>query len=150
MICPLHFALFLLGAAVLSAAAPAQLAYEPTEVALTGTIRRQTFPGPPNYEDIAKGDAPETYWILSLLEPVDVIATNAATRDFPANTTERGVREMQLVFEISTAKNYRDFPDAVGIPVAVTGTLFHAHTAHHRTAILLTVRDLKKDTKQRP
>ncbi len=32
------------------------LSYEPTEVRLTGTISRKTFPGPPNYQSIRKGD----------------------------------------------------------------------------------------------
>jgi hypothetical protein len=42
-------------------AQPGELHYGP-EVQLTGTINQEKFPGPPNYESIAKGDAPEDYW----------------------------------------------------------------------------------------
>jgi hypothetical protein len=46
------------------------LAYEPAVVQLIGTISKKTFPGPPNYESIKKGDKPETYWVLDLPDTV--------------------------------------------------------------------------------
>lgn len=134
----------LLPCAVLSGAPLVRLPYEPAEVALTGTIRRQTFPGPPNYEAIATGDAPEAYWILTLEQPVDVIGTKGGTKGDLVNETEHAVREVQLVLGVLGKKSYRDYPDCVGVPVTVTGTLSHAMTAHHKTAVLIAVRDVKQ------
>src|SRR5262245_47206327 len=51
----------------LSSMARAQscLAYGP-QVSLSGTLRSQVFPGPPNYESIKQGDSKETAIILTL------------------------------------------------------------------------------------
>src|SRR2546430_10067950 len=35
-----------------------------------GTLNYRIFPGPPNYEDVRKGDTPEPTYILKLEEPV--------------------------------------------------------------------------------
>lgn len=42
------------------------LEYGPT-VSLTGTLRSQVFPGPPNYKSIKRGDRKETAIILALI-----------------------------------------------------------------------------------
>lgn len=49
-----------------------RLSYEPAIVTLSGTLVRKTFPGPPNYESVKKGDRPETSWFLDLQESVCV------------------------------------------------------------------------------
>ena len=48
------------------------LSYEPSVVTLSGTLVRKTFPGPPNYDSVKKGDKPETVWFLDLREDVCV------------------------------------------------------------------------------
>ncbi|HEV7715064.1 MAG TPA: hypothetical protein VGO53_05695, partial [Steroidobacteraceae bacterium] len=53
-------------------------AVENDEILVTGALSRETFAGPPNYESVDKGDKAETYWILTLREPV-VLCTLAAT-----------------------------------------------------------------------
>lgn len=50
------------------------LAYGPSLVTLKGVLTRRTFPGPPNYESIRKGDRPETYWLIELAQPICVNA----------------------------------------------------------------------------
>src|SRR5258708_32838459 len=35
-----------------------------------GTLNYRIFPGPPNYEDVRKGDTPEPTYILKLEEPI--------------------------------------------------------------------------------
>lgn len=114
------------------------LSYEPAEVELTGTISKRTFPGPPNYQSIRRGDRAETIWILRLNKPVCVTGN---TDDI--NTPERRVTDLQLVLD---EKQYAQLRPLVGrrIRVVVAGTLFHSHTAHHRTSVLLTVKSLKK------
>lgn len=114
--------------------------YEPQEVTLQGVIRRQVFPGRPNYEDIAKGDEPEPYWILELSTPVDVVGE----KDADLNITETGVCSIQLVFGVPGTKSYADYPNFIGKYVTVTGQLFHSFSGHHKTAVLISVRDIKK------
>src|SRR4051812_46815684 len=97
------FALFLL-IAVAAYGAPT-FHYEPEQVTLSGVIRRQVFPGRPNYEDVSKGDEPEVYWILELSTPMDVIRNTDADID----AMERGVRATQLVFGVLSSKSYADY-----------------------------------------
>jgi hypothetical protein len=130
-------ALFLL---VSSASAVAQncLAYDPARVNLTGTILRKSFPGPPNYESVRRGDKPEPIWILHLDAP-DCVTGNTDE----INEPEQRVTDMQLVLDGDEYTRFRKF---IGgrIRVAVTGKLFHAHTAHHRTSVLLEVESIRK------
>lgn len=124
-------------------AAPAQglaqagrqcLSYEPATVSLHGRLLRRTFPGPPNYESVKRGDKPETYWLLHLDAPICV----AASAD---NDAESGVTDLQLIL---TTKEYARFRKFVrrAIRVEVRGTLFHAVTGHHHTPVLLEVTDI--------
>jgi hypothetical protein len=115
------------------------LTYEPVTVELTGTILRKTFPGAPNYESIAKGDAPEVEWLLMLSSPVCVNADAADPDIYPAR---RNVREIQLAFP--DAKTYERQKNLVGKSVTAKGTLFGSHTGHHHTAVVLTVTALIK------
>jgi hypothetical protein len=114
------------------------LTYESQTAVLTGTIKRHTFAGPPNYESIAKGDAPEVTWVLHLAKPICM----TADKDSEA---ERNVSDLQLVFE-EGQKQYERYRPLVGRKVNVTGTLFHALTGHHHTRVLLTVREINKQS----
>ena len=38
-------------------------------IQLSGRLDHRVFPGPPNYEDVQKGDAPESAYILELASP---------------------------------------------------------------------------------
>ena len=117
----------------------AQLKYEPDVVKIIGTIRNETFPGPPNYEDISKGDEPEDYWILKLRAPIDV----AKDPNYPdGNRAEKNVRNVQLVF--CEEKSYADYRKYLDKTVVVTGTLFHQVTVYHKTTLLIDVKDIQK------
>jgi hypothetical protein len=108
------------------------LSYEPDTVVLKGTIRRPTFAGPPNYESVAKGDQAETVWLLHLTHPICV----SASSDWEKET---GVSKLQLVFA-----NRSQYDKALlNRKVDVTGTLYHAHTGHHHTTVLITVASIK-------
>ena len=62
--------LLTIGLLGVASAPPACLPPEPATVTLSGVLERQTSPGPPNYDSIAAGDAPETYFVLRLEQPV--------------------------------------------------------------------------------
>jgi hypothetical protein len=111
------------------ASAQGCLSYEVAGVRLTGTISRKTFPGPPNYESIRRGDEPETYWILHLARPICTVAA-------PDNDAESNVNAIQLIL---APKQYALYKKFVGgrARVRVTGKLLHAITGHHHTQVLL-------------
>jgi hypothetical protein len=113
------------------------LSYEPTVVQLTGTVTRKTFPGPPNYESIKRGDQPETYWLLELQRPACVDHGN------PGNLTDQAkkdIRRIQLVFSGKDA--YAKYQRLLGKRVVATGTLYGSATGHHKTPVLLQVNTL--------
>src|SRR3954468_115386 len=97
------------------------LAYEPATVTLTGTLRRHTFPGPPNYEDTRSGDRAEAGYYLHLSAPVCTLPGN----DFEALA---GVRLVQLVLD---GAGYRNLRPQLGKAVALTGTLFAVSLRWH-------------------
>ena len=114
------------------------LPYEPAEVSLIGKLVRKTFPGPPEYESIRKGDKPEIFWLIQLRGP---LCTNEDAENPELNPAYDDVREVQLVV---VPAQYRRYKNLVGQEVEATGTLFGEHTIHHRTAVLLTVKDIQK------
>jgi len=70
------------------------LSYEPAAVKLTGILIRKTFPGPPNYESIRKGDKPETYWLLRLAKDICV---NEDKLNPAINIEQKNIRTIELV-----------------------------------------------------
>lgn len=142
----LAVALLVAGAALV-AAAPTQtpaaaLRYEPAVVTLTGTLFLRTFPGPPNYEDVKKGDEPERVWLLRLSRPVRVVADRAHDLD-DDNETENNVSVVQPVLTPEQMARCRHLA-ARRRPVTMTGTLFHSITGHHHSAVLITVSRLSE------
>jgi len=106
-----------------------ELTYEPAVVELAGKLTVKQFYGPPNFGEHPESDSKEQAWILVLDKPVDVIGKEDGKDDFDSNT-ERNVSEVQLVT--------RQKPDGLlGKSVRVKGTLFHANTGHHHTAVLM-------------
>jgi hypothetical protein len=118
---------------------PACLSYEPSRVQLTGTIIRRSFPGPPNYESVERGDKPEVAWLLALSQP---ICMEQDKKDPDLNPAQRSIRKIQLVFR--DAGPYGTQKELVGKKVVARGMLFSAHTGHHHTPVLLTVSTLTK------
>ncbi len=98
---------------------------ENAEVNWVGTIHRTTFPGPPNYENIQKGDKPETYWILKLKKPVCI-------------ANEKALSSFQLIVDPTTYKNKKLLKENV----RVEGTLMPQITGHHHTPYLIQVKSI--------
>jgi hypothetical protein len=134
-----------LAVAIACSHAPASdcLAYEPSVVRLAGTVVQEVFPGPPNYEDVHRGDKPETIWLLVLSRPVCVKQDKKQSDLNPART---GVARIQMVLDQQRSRQYADL---IGKRVVATGTLFGEHTGHHHTKVLLTVTTLARDWGQR-
>ena len=113
--------------------------YGPT-VSLTGRLRSQIFPGPPNYQSIRHGDRKETALLLTLVQTICTTGNDPQGMDVP----ETDVREVQLA--ITTNAHWTIARRLVGKRVTVTGTLFHAHTGHHRTKVLIDVSNIRAAT----
>ncbi|MCA9639176.1 MAG: DUF4431 domain-containing protein, partial [Myxococcales bacterium] len=95
---------------------------------LVGTLIARTYPGPPNYESVATGDSSEQAYILVLEAPVCVA---------PDPTSDLNSKGASGALEIQVASLHLRFSTMVGQRIAVSGSLFAAHTGHHRTPVLM-------------
>ena len=110
-------------------AQPTCLQPEPTVVSITGTLKRMTFPGRPNYESIKRGDEAETGFYMVLKIPI--CTTTGQSEDQLAT---HDVRLVQLVLD---AHGYAHLRPMLNKQVTVDGHLFAAHTGHHHAPLLL-------------
>ena len=100
-----------------------------------GTLNYRIFPGPPNYEDVRKGDTPEPTYILKLEEPI------CATGDEFVDQNVKFDR-IQIFPESGKAGQalWRDLRGLIGQRVVVAGTgAFGSHTGHHHAALMLPI-----------
>ena len=122
---------FLIVVGVLSALpAPAVLAAECLKyevVSLSGTLVRQTYAGPPDFESMTKGDAPQIIWILQLDARLCVIDSNSTD---PRVYNER---EVQLVSSAAQDLRYREL---LGQRVIATGKLRHGGARDDKRLVL--------------
>ena len=133
-------ATMILAAGRLSVAANRAYHYEPENVVLSGKIERQTFPGPPNYEDIKTGDQIETGWYLRLDEMIDV---NTSKQDTDPNAeSEKDIKVLQLAFNPDGPA--RKTEAETGKRICLRGHLFHSLTGHHHSRVLLWVDEVLK------
>ena len=108
-----------------AALAEACLRYGTPAVTLSGIVTQQTFFGPPNFGETPEIDRRETQAVLMLAAPICVKANSE-------EDAERNQLQVTLVPRIKISLNAFD-----GKHVTVTGKLFHAHTGHHHTPLLL-------------
>lgn len=123
------------------------LSYEPAVVKLTGKISKVTLPGEPNFESIKKGDRPEVCYFLTLAKPV---AVKGSPKD-EINVTENRVSDFQLAATKETVARFKQLEQLAKRHARATlsGTLFHAHTGHHHTAVLMDVSAIKEEGRMR-
>jgi len=112
--------------------------FSPAESILEGIIEKQTFAGPPNYENINKGDLKETGWFLKLKKPINVLpSANSIGNDTEA---EFDVKVIHLTW--SENNKVIGSKIKVGKRVKLKGTLFHQFNGHHHARVLLDVVDV--------
>ena len=122
----LPFVMFL----ALSTAFGEELKTEPEVVRLSGRFVK------PEYRDEETGKK-SRYYALELATPVDV-----AGDDFGEAT--KGAKLVQLVLMGDAASTKATVKRFTGKTIKVTGTLFHAHTGHHMTKVLLQVQKIEQ------
>lgn len=100
---------------------------------LTGILSYRIFPGPPNYEDVQKGDTPEQSYILKLPAAICLDGDESADPKKPFS-------EVQLVGTAATDGKLAPLKDK-----QVTVTLDRqtaAHTGHHHRPLVAWVTDI--------
>jgi hypothetical protein len=112
-------------------------------VKLVGTIKNETFPGPPNYESVAKGDAPEDYWILKLDSPIDVAEDREEYPVPEESKPQMNVSDLQINLDVYLNADYTAYQKFMDKKVKVTGELTQAYTVHHKTPVMILARDIK-------
>lgn len=121
--------LVLVFAAALSwpaAAACLDLSMHP-EISVSGELSRPMFAGPPNYEDVRKGDTPEPAYILTLDSPFCVVGDEFQD-------------DGQTIDRIQLIDQNGILIKLVGQSVDVSGNdPFGEHTGHHHAPLLMTV-----------
>jgi hypothetical protein len=98
-------------------------------VTLRGTLRRQAFPGSPNFESIANGDQAEDTFILEL--PDSICLNDGGEFADPAErvvTVHVGIGSQDVAPILAAA---------VGQVIEVSGEAFAAHTGHHHAPLVL-------------
>ena len=107
-----------------------------TTIEVSGELSRPTFAGPPNYEDVRKGDAPEPAYILTLVVPFCIVGDN-----FVADGT--------LIERVHLIDDPNLLLPLVGQVVRVVGTdPFGGHTGHHHAPLLMTILSAGPDSEQ--
>ena len=129
-------ALFFVAGSCLPVPAQRCLEYGPT-VSLMGRLHSRIFPGPPNYQSIRRGDRKETALLLTLAQNICTTGNDPQGIDVP----ETGVSEVQLA--ITNSAHWKVVRRLTGKRAIVMGTLFHAHTGHHRTRVLIDVANIR-------
>lgn len=113
------------------------LSYEPQTVGLDGRLVIQFKYGPPNYGEQPQTDQKVKVPVLVLKNPVSVLSSQ---EDGYNSQPVYRTTQIQLAFiDSGTAYN-----NLIGKNVAVTRSLFHAHTGHHYTHVVLKVRSIER------
>jgi hypothetical protein len=111
-------------------------------LAFKGTLSQPVFPGPPNYEDVKKGDKPERAYIIKLDAPICATGDDFLDSSNAFNT-------VQLLVDSSTndsAKLSSSLTRMLGKRVQVTGKSgFGAQTGHHHAPLLMTLINIAAD-----
>jgi len=116
---------------------------QPDPLLFTGTLSYQVFPGPPNYEDIKKGDRPERAYILELDRSICAIG------DQFLDGKEMFDRVQLLTDDASATGRTaaQGLQPLDGKRVVVSGKSgFGAQTGHHHAPLLMTLVSVKADT----
>jgi Domain of unknown function (DUF4431) len=105
-------------------------------LAFKGTLNYRIFPGPPNYEDVKKGDKPEAAYIIKLDTPICA----AGDEFLGGNET---IDQIQLLMDDSSQSGrtlWQSLRQMDGKRVAVSGKSgFGAQTGHHHAPLLMTL-----------
>lgn len=105
------------------------LRYEPVKVELTGNLKLETRPGPPNYGE-SPTDQRLTVPVLDLATPVSTCADSTSATNSDGYS---GLRQIQIILPLGDSA-YRSLTNR---SVTAVGTLSEAQSGHHVTKVVL-------------
>jgi hypothetical protein len=108
-------------------------------VTLNGRLVQQTYPGPPDYESVTKGDEALVIWILQLDRGVCVAGSDSS---YPSAYSQR---EIQLVLgteQYARTDQYAQYRHLVGKRITVTGRLL-AGGAKYEKRFVIALHEIK-------
>jgi hypothetical protein len=121
---------FLLSIVPAAHAKPVCAPYDIEGVVLSGTVELRSFFGPPNYGENPETDAKEVQALLKLDHALCTLESE--------EREEQAERNQRLVTLVPmggfSLKQY------AGKHVSVKGSLYHADNGHHRTPVLIAIR----------
>lgn len=97
------------------------------QVTLTGTLVRQTYPGPPDYESVTKGDEPRVILVVLLEQGVCVSSSDSV---HPSAYFER---EIQLAGGSDELERYKPL---LGKKIEVSGELLPGRAGDDKRLVL--------------
>ena len=104
-----------------------------SEVTLSGTLTYSVFPGPPNYEDVTQGDAPEPAYILALDEP----RCFTGDENFPEGEVSRA---HLIVIGDDHPELWHELKMLIGRHVSASGRdTFGSITGHHHAPVVMAI-----------
>ncbi len=110
-----------------------------TTIELKGTLTYKLFAGPPNYEDVRRGDRPEPSYILRLRNPICVVGDDFIDQSRPIDR----VQIFPSYAKRDDKKLIAELRRLVGKLVVVQGNApFGAHTGHHHAPLLLPIANI--------
>ena len=96
-------------------------------ISLVGTLVRQTYAGPPDFESVTKGDAPQVIWILQLEERTCVYSQSREAREYEQH-------EVQLEAGATQAEGFQKL---LGKRLIIDGELIRGGARHEKRLVLL-------------
>jgi len=114
-------------------------------VSLTGRLVQQTYPGPPDYESLTRGDKPLVIWILQLDRGICVAGSDSSYRSTYSE------REIQLVLgadQYARTDQYAQYRHLLGKKITVTGRLV-AGGARYEKRFVVAPHEIKRATTAR-
>ncbi len=118
---------------------------KPETLKLSGKLTHKIFPGPPNYENIKKGDRPEPAYILALDAPVCASGISVG-KDKPLVDT-KPFSTIHLLFGDNKAIA-KELKRLTGKRVIVQGENGdEAISGHHHAPFIMDVKEVRRDQK---
>ena len=103
------------------------------DASLTGRLVQQTYPGPPDFRSLTKGDEARVIWVLQLDRGICVISSDAS---YP---NAYGQREVQIVLgtdQYARTDRYAQYRRLLGQEITVTGTLIPGGATYEKRYVM--------------
>lgn len=111
-------------------------------VTLKGKLKLQLFTGPPEYSSIENGDRIDHCWVLELDNSSFLLALNAPSNELSLDLGDVLRRSDANQVMLGRSRMGDICPQYENQVVIVRGRLFHAHTIHHYTPLLMDMQEI--------